>query len=84
LAKYGGFAYENCGDGAKLDNFVPSRKKGRVGGVREEIELLGKRARSVDEPMMADNFLCMRTCVIQPQDLEEMLPQEGAAGVEGW
>jgi hypothetical protein len=40
---------------------VPNREKGRTGRICEELELLGKRARSTEELLIGENFLCMKT-----------------------
>jgi hypothetical protein len=75
LEKHGSSAYESGGFGAKLDNFVPNREKGRARGICEELELLGKRARNAEERLMGDNFLCRKTWVAQLKDLEDMFLQ---------
>jgi hypothetical protein len=72
LEKHECSAYESGGYGAKLDNFVPSREKGRARRICEEIDLLGKRARSTDELLMGDIFLCMKMWVVQPKDPKDM------------
>jgi hypothetical protein len=46
LEKLGCSAYESGGYGAKLDNFMLGREKGRAGGICDELDPLGKRART--------------------------------------
>jgi hypothetical protein len=65
LAGYGETLDEHGGDGAKLDNFVSTKKDERVGVLYKGADLLGEKARNAEELMKKGDSMCMEAWVNQ-------------------
>jgi hypothetical protein len=84
LEKHGWPSYEDSNSGTKLDNFVPQWEKGGTAMLCDESDLFGKKTEDAEISLVEGNFLCMKTWVSQPKDMEVVMRQEEISEERFW
>jgi hypothetical protein len=76
LAEYGETIDEHSGNVTKLDSFVSNGKEMRAERLYKRDDLIGKKARNVEELLRRGDSMSMKVWLNQLQDLEEALRWE--------